>query len=190
MLQVIPIGFGEKIKPINLEVDSIQQIFAAIQIYYGVEFFREFGEESIKHIIKVRDKEEFIALEPGLLELDLKDFDTYFLVSEFEGEISAAIVAAALAYVGATAAASSTIAVAAITLVLNAAISFAISAIVQAISPTPQFNSDPAQAQTKVSSLFNGAINVNNQGGGVPLIFGNPFVGGVVVSSGIFTEER
>jgi predicted phage tail protein len=68
------------------------------------------------------------------------------------------------------------------------AISTGLNMLMSALSPTPEFSQDPAAAQNK-SNLFNGAPIVRNQGGSVPLIFGNPYCGAVLISSGAFTEE-
>jgi predicted phage tail protein len=95
---------------------------------------------------------------------------------------------AALAAVGVTAAETS-IAVIALTALANIGVSMALNAVMSLLSPTPEFSSDPAFAQQKNSALFNGAPMIREQGGIVPLVLGNPFCGGVLISSGVTTEE-
>jgi hypothetical protein len=65
-------------------------------------------------------------------------------------------------------------------------VSMAVSAI---MSPDSTFSGDPSQSQ-KGSKLFNQSLITREQGGSVPLCYGNPFCGGVAVSSGITSKER
>jgi predicted phage tail protein len=44
-------------------------------------------------------------------------------------------------------------------------------------------------AQTKQSSLFNGAPIIREQGGIVPLCYGEGFAGGVLISSSITSTQ-
>jgi predicted phage tail protein len=64
-------------------------------------------------------------------------------------------------------------------------ISMAVSAI---MTPDSSFGSDPAKAQ-KQSKMFNTALTITEQGGSVPLTYGNPFCGGVLISSGITSSD-
>lgn len=60
--------------------------------------------------------------------------------------------------------------------------------LMNALSPTPH-TSDPVQAQTSVSNLFNGARIINEQGGVVPLAYGECFAGGTLISSSVTTIQ-
>jgi predicted phage tail protein len=189
MIRIIPVGELAQFPPVELEVDSIPQAMSALQNIYGAKFIKEYMDLGVKHILKMKDKEEFIAVDQQILGINLSGFDTYYLIPEFEGEISAAAVYGIITGVALAAGATAPVWAVALALVINIAISVALSMIVQLIVPTPEFSGDPAEAQTKRSSLFNGAVNVWNQGGPVPLVFGRPFCGGVVISAGLYTEE-
>jgi hypothetical protein len=193
MIKVIPLGEIEKYGELELNVSSIPQLFAVLQRKYGTKFLQDYKEYEVKHILKrkgknIEEEGALLFLDTHLLSIDLNSFDEYYLVPTFSGEVSWAVAAAAVAAIGATGA-TATVLTAVIFIAANLAISIALSAIVQLIVPTPEFSTDPSEAQTKRSSLFNGAINVWNQGGSVPLVFGKPFCGGVVISAGLYTEE-
>ena len=71
-----------------------------------------------------------------------------------------------------------------------AAVSVGLSTAVSAImTPDSTFSGDPSQGQ-KGSKLFNQSLITREQGGSVPLCYGNPFCGGVLISSGITSKER
>ena len=71
-----------------------------------------------------------------------------------------------------------------------AAVSVGLQMAVSAImTPDSTFAGDPSQGQ-KGSKLFNQSLIIREQGGSVPLCYGNPFCGGVLVSSGITSKER
>lgn len=195
MIKVTPLGVLAKYESFSVEVSTYRQLLAAMRGRYGESFFQEAKDILAKHLFKLKDFDEFLALDESLVDMELEAFSEYFIIPEFEGEISAAIISALIstsasaAGAGAVGASISAGVGAALAIAVNIGISLAIGAIVQALTPTPEFKTDPANAQLKRSSLFNGAYNVYNQGGSVPLCFGNPFCGGVVVSSGLYSEE-
>lgn len=70
---------------------------------------------------------------------------------------------------------------------LGAAI--ALGGVAQMLSPAPTQAGGSASVDTKASFLFGSADNVTQQGGPVPLVFGEFVVGSVVISVGLSTEE-
>jgi len=62
-------------------------------------------------------------------------------------------------------------------------------AIAMALSPTPEFDEDPAEALKKTSSLFKGSPNIREEGGSVPYACGEAHVGGVLISAGMYAED-
>jgi predicted phage tail protein len=60
-----------------------------------------------------------------------------------------------------------------------------LSGISQMLSPTPKAN----LPDNKQSYLFSGPVNVTEQGGSVPLVYGRCWVGSTVISSGMDTEQ-
>lgn len=63
--------------------------------------------------------------------------------------------------------------------------SMMLSGISQMLSPTPKAN----LPDSKQSYLFSGPVNVTEQGGSVPLVYGRCWVGSTVISSGMDTEQ-
>lgn len=69
-------------------------------------------------------------------------------------------------------------------------ISMALGAITQALAPSAQTGAGSRnQVAEKQSFLFNGAVNVQQQGGPVPLIFGYFMSGSTVASSAVDVEQ-
>ena len=54
---------------------------------------------------------------------------------------------------------------------------------------TPKAQSARANVDERASFVFNGAVNVIEQGGAVPVAYGRSIVGSTVVSAGIDTEQ-
>lgn len=181
----------------DLQVTTIREALSLIQLQKGQEFVTKIVENKYKYIIETSDK-DYVALQPEVILSDLGDARYLFIVQDVDGELPAAAATAIWASVvtSATAAgASAGVAVAlgeAAVLMATAALTIGISMglqmLMSALSPTPEFSKDPAATQNK-SNLFNGAPIIRDQGGSVPLIFGNPYAGAVLISSGAFTEE-
>lgn len=74
--------------------------------------------------------------------------------------------------------------------IINIAISFVISAIVQSLAPKPDMtNQNTGRPDDVPSYIFNGPINVTEEGYPVGYNFGYFRSGGTVISSGIYVEE-
>jgi len=68
--------------------------------------------------------------------------------------------------------------------------SLALGGVMQMLTPTPKINDYTSREDKKVSFLFNGAINRQEQGGAVPIIYGGPIqVGSILVSGGVRINE-
>ena len=152
-----------------------------------------------KHVFIGTIGERADALSATTLFSDLALYEELHIVPVIEGEelITASMIAAAATSMGGAAAGAAvsativgTITVAgAIACVMNTAILIGLSMAVSAImSPDSSFGSDPAKAQ-KQSKMFNTALTITEQGGSVPLTYGNPFCGGVLISSGITSSD-
>lgn len=185
----------EEFESYESKAANFKQLLTSLERKLGKNNFRKLKNLNVKHIFKIKDKDEFFPItDQSQIDLNLSSFDSYFIVCNIEGNTGAETIAGLIGGgLGAAYAAGATwaiVAVYAITAVINIAIALAISAVMQLISPTPEFNKDPSDVQTRRSNLFNGALNVTNQGGSVPLIFGNPFCSSYVISSGLYTEEQ
>lgn len=65
----------------------------------------------------------------------------------------------------------------------------ALSGVSSMLAPSPTGSTVGAGAEQRASFLFNGATNVNEQGGPVPLVFGRFRVGSTRISVDVTTEE-
>jgi predicted phage tail protein len=154
----------------------------------GDSFADELLNNNYKFVLADSTREDsFVALVPEVVFSSFEGFDTLLIVPEIEGNEPISITVAAAAAMGLTGTAAM-VAAYVMTAVIYMAVSIGLNMLMSALSPTPEFSQDPAAAQNK-SNLFNGAPIVRNQGGSVPLIFGNPYCGAVLISSGAFTEE-
>jgi len=172
------------VEKFEFAASSLKEVLMMLKLRKGGEFTEKLMQTNYKFILfDSAGKLEPIGLIPEVLFSEIKDYDTLIIFPELKGEVSAAVVAGVI---GVAATSATAVIVAA---VINIVISIAISFIISLISPTPEFSSDPSQAQLKQSSLFNGAPLIREQGGSVPLVFGNPFAGGVLISSGVSTED-
>jgi predicted phage tail protein len=69
-------------------------------------------------------------------------------------------------------------------------ISMALGAVMQALAPSPQTGAGSKNQVAEAQSfLFNGAINVEQQGGPVPIIYGYFMSGSTVVSAAVDVEQ-
>jgi predicted phage tail protein len=136
-----------------------------------------------------------IALAESVALQEFNKFDNLFIIEDIVGSGEAIVLAMGSAALTTAATAGTTAALtilgAVVATAINLAISIALQFIIQALSPSPEYNSDPAvsQASRKLSNLFNGVPLVREQGGVCPMVFGEPYCGGVLISVGLFTSE-
>jgi predicted phage tail protein len=176
-------------EPLELNANCIKEVLSLLKLLKGNDYINNLlNNEHYFILMDSNNPESAVALNPEVIFSEFDSFDTLFIVPNLEGDIGAVVAGAILG-----AAAAGTAAFVAITIIVDVivaiAISMALNLIMQALSPTPEFSKDPSQAQQNVSNLFNGAPVIREQGGSVPLVFGNPYCGGVLISSGIFSEE-
>ena len=158
-----------------------------------------------KHLFLGKVGDDFKPIDEDGIINALALYPEIIIIKTHEGEepISAAIITAA-SYAAAAATSASlalgasvatasaiggavaTVVQTVITVGLTIGASMAVSAI---MTPDSSFSGDPSQSQ-KGSKLFNQSLITREQGGSVPLCYGNPFCGGVLVSSGITSKER
>lgn len=160
---------------------SLKSIFNYLSWHYPE--LAACSKQACKYImLDSTEKLPSVALHPSLIGQDLGKYDTLVVTDEVAG--SGELVAAGLGFtVG-------TFAYTAVAVVVNIAITIGLNFAMQALAPSPEFNSDPAATQTDnlTSNLFNGIPLIREQGGITPLVFGNPFCGGVLISAAIVTS--
>jgi predicted phage tail protein len=187
MIKVIVLG--EQAEEFNLEARTLREILSLLKIQKGKEWTDRLLDGKYKYLLaKEDDLENMIGLAPEVVMSDFEGFDYLIIVPEVSGEEPISISIAAAAAMGLSGMAA-TVAAYAITGLIYMAVSFAVSMVMSLLSPTPEFSTDPG-TQQQTSSAFNGAPIIRNQGCSVPLVFGNPYCGGVLISSGLFSEEK
>jgi len=172
----------------EMEADNIKTILNYLKMVKGEEYTRKLMENNFKYIlIDSHEKLQPVGLVPEVLFGEFAGYDTLYIIHEVCGEGTAIVIALGVA--GSVAGAVTAVG-AVVAAIINIVISIAISFIISLLSPTPEFSSDPSQSvDRKQSSLFNGAPLIREQGGIVPIVLGNPFAGGVLISSGVSTED-
>lgn len=183
-MQVNIIRAHDDVLSIDLQADNIKSILSGLKLHFGQALTDSLLSDGYRYVLLNKDApESAVAVVPEVMMSPFTGYDTLVIVRDIDGEATAAGVAG---YLGVSLFWGAVIAIA-----INIAVSIAISAIMQAISPTPEFSSDPAtaQASNKRSALFNGAPVIREQGGVVPWILGAPYCGGVLISSGVSSED-
>ena len=178
---------AEDILSLEFECKNIKDVLSGIKLIHGQAVTDDLLHNSYKYIL--RNGDDVVALDQAVISSAFGHYNELIIIRDIGGETGVEEVAALLVAAGATAGALTTAAAYIIVIAIDIAISLALNAIMSLLSPTPEFNKDPSQSQNKQSALFNGAPLVREQGGSVPLILGAPFCGGVLISSGVFTED-
>lgn len=140
------------------------------------------------------------VIKPEALTSELDPNGSLLILPAIEGEepisatmlatMAASMVSSSSAVLATMGAYISTYAVA-IAAVANTIIGIGVSMGISAImAPDTNFGDDPARAQAKRdSNLFNSAPTITEQGGSVPICYGNPFCGGVLISSSLTSTD-
>lgn len=185
------------------ELTDTREIFNAIKYTHGFDIYDNILYNKHNFIGILNERVD--NLDANTLFSDLALYEELCILPVVEGEeaISASMILAAAAAAGeggvvvgvGAFAASGTMVMSvgvatAIAAVANLAIGIGISMCVSALmSPTNTFGSDPSKSQ-KTSTMFNSAVTITEQGGSVPLTYGNPFCGGVLISSGLTSTDK
>lgn len=179
---------------IKIPYSNIRQILAYIKFVRGVEVSNDILNNEYCYLVSKNGGKPVELLKEVILS-DLSDYDTLYIIKSINGEVPVALVAAAFYGTGAAGAAAfaaagtmATIGVYALAAVINIGLSIGLQYLMNALSPTPH-TKDPVQAQQNVSNLFNGARIINEQGGVVPLAYGECFAGGTLISSSVTTAQ-
>lgn len=188
MSKIKVVLFQDETESFELNASCLKEVLSLLQLHKSVEFISELVKKDYKYILlNGDDYENMVPLTPEIVTSSFDGFDTLLIVPELEIEGEEAFTIAAVMILGTEASTGAVLATAAVLAVATSiAISYAMSALMSALSPTPEASKDSNKLQ---NNLFNNAPIVRNQGGSVPLIFGNPYCGAVLISSGISTEE-
>lgn len=181
----------------TIDSTDIREILNYIKHVHGVDTSNNVLYN--KHMFLGVSEERSDYLTDENILTDLPMYDRLYIVPVVEGEdpISATIALMA-SYAGGFVATgvgmlSSALGLGALSsglaTVVEVGISMGISMGISAIfAPDNNAGPDPAASQ-KTSKMFNSAEIIREQGGSVPLTYGNPFCGGVLISSGITSAD-
>lgn len=165
---------------------SLRSILNYLKQLYGEEFTKELMEQEYKYVlVDSTNRLNPVAIGYEIALQDFSMFDSLILTKDVSGEGDAIAGVILQGAGGATAQA-------ALGAVINVGLAIALSYAIAALSPTPEFNTDPSTSQSdaRTSNLFNGAPLIREQGGCAPLVFGHPFCGGVLISTGVTTSDN
>lgn len=190
-------------KELETSKSYIKEIFNELKQKFGEELTNELVYNKYYYFLLLNS--EVIAIKEELLDSELSGYDELVVVKDVEGALPAialvATYAGGLAATGAgmlstalgLGALSSGLAtgiISTVATIVEIGISMGISVGLNAIfSPDTSFKSDPSKSQGKQSKIFNNAPMVREQGGSVPVVYGNPYCGGVLISSSISSED-
>mgnify|MGYP006278604857 FL=1 len=177
----------------QLDASNLKDVLSLIKLQKGSEYIKMLMDEDYKFILSNSSNfEQSIALSPEVIFSDFEGYDTLFLLKDISGNdpvsVGSILLAAFTAVSGVAVTGIPVWVVGVLGSIAIAGMMMGLNMLMSALSPTPEFSKDPA-AQQNISNLFNGAPIIRNQGGSVPLIFGNPYAGAVLISSGAFSEE-
>lgn len=168
-------------EPIKLSCDNVKQLIVALESQ--VKGFRAAQIKHKEFMVVLSDEEGNVKqITPDNIDMNFsKKKNHIFIAPNVQGsgaEIAAWVVAA----VGATGTAATIV-----TALVQIGISLVLSAVVSMLAPKPKTGG--AAAEQEASFIYNGAVNVEGQGGPVPLIFGVHMAGSTVISSETFVEQ-
>jgi predicted phage tail protein len=181
----------------DFEVTSIKEVLNALTLHCGTDYVDSLIDGSYKFILFTEnDSKAPIYLMPEVVFTELSGYDQLVLIPEVKGAtgaeialaIGGALTATTVTATGATVVTLTTLGTV-VAATINVAMAVGLSLAMQALSPTSEFSNDPSDAQRKQSSLFNSSPIIREQGGSVPIVYGNPYCGGVLIASSITTAE-
>ena len=178
----------------NLQVANLVQLYDYLRVNKP-DVFKEVSEKELCYTVYEEIKEKAYPILPTMLEYDISNYDVLVICPKLSGEalFSSIAMGTAAAIAGTTAAAASAAAAAgtlvatvglgaaiagyAVATVVTVGLVIGLGMLVRALSP--QNKLDNAQDPSYLSKLYNGVPNITEQGGSVPVVFGNCLFGGV-----------
>ena len=148
------------------------------------KIFKEISTKELCYSLYDENKEKAFPILPTMLDFDFSEYPILVICPKLEGEALfttiattiATAVTAAVAAAGATAVVATVVGYAVATIVT---IGLVIGLGMLIKSLTPQNKLDNNQDPSQLSKLFNGVPTITEQGGSVPVVFGNCLFGGV-----------
>jgi len=170
---------GQAAERFNVQIVNLVQLYDYLRINKP-DIFKEVAEKELCYTVYTEDKEKAYPILPTMLEFDLSNYHVLVICPKITGDALftsiAASVTAAVAAAGASAAAAAAVGYVVATVVVVGLV-IGLGMLVRAL--TPQNKLDNNQDPSNLSKLYNGVPNITEQGGSVPVVFGNCLFGGV-----------
>lgn len=153
----------ETFKDFSFNCTNLSGVFSAIKFTYGEEFSDSIFNGKYGYVV-CKEGQPPLTLRPEVLTCDLSDFDDIYIVPTIVGDEPVTIITAVVAVI------------------------FVVASLVMlmGLNQNREITGDPAIK----SNLFSGSPLIREEGGIVPLVYGNPYCGGVLISSGLYTTQR
>jgi len=178
---------GRAVERFNVEIANLIQLYDYLKVNKP-SIYEEVSKKELCYTVYEEDKEKAYPILGSMLDFDISGYDVLVICPKISGEAlfssiaiatTAAIAGTAATVAGTTVAAArlgAVIAGYAVATVVTVGIIIALGMLVRALSPQNKLDS---QDPSEVSKLFNGVPNITEQGGSVPVVFGNCLFGGV-----------
>lgn len=170
-------------EPIELAADSAPDLMLALKSIFPAWRSHIRDNPALAFIVSDDNKQNPRGIEAVFIESQFGDASEVHVIPAQEG----AGIEVAVAVFGMTA---GTVGAFVVNAIASMLISMALGAVMQALAPSPQTGAGSRnQVAQNQSFLYNGAVNVEQQGGPVPVIYGYFMSGSTVVSSAVDVEQ-
>jgi predicted phage tail protein len=166
----------------EVEATTIPGILSIIGLYHDGLYSKMYNSKF--RFILFDNEGKTLELDPKMTFDDTK-YNNLLIAENIDGNIQVASIVAALGSIGIATTASSFLAIG-LTAIVNIGLSFAMSAIGNMLSPTPE-TSTPGKV--KDSNLWQGSVTQVEQGLSMPYLVGSCLASGIVLSAEIETTD-
>jgi len=164
----------------ELDVDTPVALLTGMRSLFNG--FRQWCDDHRLAVVLTDDTTTPVPLDVSELTMQLGQATNIHLVPETEGAgFEIATIMAAIA--------AGSYATALYYIAVNIAIAVVVGVIISALSPTPDMSGGSARSDERPSFLFNGPVNVVEQGYPVPLVYGTHMTGSIIISAGVEVED-
>lgn len=172
-------------KPIQLDANTPYMIMSGLCSMFGPQFKKDVKENYFEVVSGSKDNPTMYIDAPELVQMNLPEDEFHLTpVLEGSGNVGRIILGAALITI-------SVIVPGTQGWLTNIGAGLVLGGVAGLLAPVPRVNNplDAEQPDRRPSFLFRQAINVYEQGGPVPLVYGRMKTGTTVISVGYSTEE-
>ena len=155
----------------DLHVTNLVQLYDYLRVNRP-ELYNYVRENELCYTVYDENKEKAYPILHSMLEFDISNFRYLVLCPSINGEALFSAIAT-----GVTAAVGSSFIGYTVATVVSVGLIIGLGMLIRSL--TPQNKLDNTQDPAEVSKIYNGVPNITEQGGSVPVVFGNCLYGGV-----------